>query len=152
MTNTSTKIIIAHRGNLDGPNSDKENHPDYIKEALKQGFDVEIDLWSIDNKLYLGHDGPQYETNWDFIQDHMWVHCKNIEAFKTIIGGLSFIHCFFHDTDDCTLTSEHWIWTYPGKPILCEWQVAVMPERVPDWDISKAGGICTDYPGKYKVL
>jgi len=54
------------------------------------------------------------------------------------------------NTDDYALVSNGRIWTYPGKSIINENQVAVMPERVPDWDISLAGGICSDYARKYK--
>ena len=43
-------ILIAHRGNIDGINTSKENHPDYIKSALDSGFYAEIDLWWIINK------------------------------------------------------------------------------------------------------
>ena len=33
---------------------------------LDLGYYVEIDVWFIDEKLYLGHDYPQYETNLSF--------------------------------------------------------------------------------------
>ena len=44
---------IAHRGNLKGPNQRFENEPSYIIEALKEGFDVEVDVWLLKDKLYL---------------------------------------------------------------------------------------------------
>ena len=34
-------ILIAHRGNIDGP-SEMENHPDHIQKALDAGFNVEV--------------------------------------------------------------------------------------------------------------
>ena len=37
--------LIAHRGNIDGPNPERENSPEYIEEALKAGYDVEVDVW-----------------------------------------------------------------------------------------------------------
>ena len=47
-------IIISHRGNINGPEPQKENLPDYIDFALENGLDVEVDLWW--NKgIYLGH-------------------------------------------------------------------------------------------------
>ena len=52
--------LIAHRGNIFGPNLDRENNPDYILEALDYGCDVEIDLWVKDNDLFLGHSSPEY--------------------------------------------------------------------------------------------
>lgn len=151
MTNTWTKII-AHRGNLNGPNPDKENHPDYLMEAVKQGYDVEVDVWYVDGKYILGHDGPQYEVQPEFLlNEKFWHHAKNIQAFYHLnrMRPNFLINCFFHDVDEATLTSGGWIWTYPGKE-LTEDSIAVMPERVPDWDLSLACGICTDFPERYK--
>ena len=54
-------IFISHRGNLDGLNPDRENSPDYIDEAIKLGFDVEVDVRTKDGQLWLGHDEPQYK-------------------------------------------------------------------------------------------
>jgi restriction endonuclease S subunit len=145
-------IIIAHRGNLNGPNPDKENHPDYIEEALKAGFDVEIDVWCINGQYILGHDKPQYEVSYEFISNiKLWQHCKNITALTNLVESIEYldVHCFYHNTDDVTLTTNCWLWTYPGKEITKN-SIAVMPERVPGWDISKAAGVCTDFPYKYK--
>jgi hypothetical protein len=49
-------ILISHRGNINGKQPNKENHSLYIFEAIKQGFQVEIDVWFIDGKFKLGHD------------------------------------------------------------------------------------------------
>ena len=59
-------ILISHRGNIMGPNPEQENHPDYIREALNIGYDVEIDVWYTD-KFMLGHDKPQYEFSFDLM-------------------------------------------------------------------------------------
>ena len=61
--------LIAHRGNINGPNKEKENKPEYIIEAINKGYYVEIDLWLIDDKLYLGHDNPQYVIEETFLSD-----------------------------------------------------------------------------------
>ena len=37
--------IIAHRGNLNGPQPENENNPEYINSALELGFSAEIDVW-----------------------------------------------------------------------------------------------------------
>jgi glycerophosphoryl diester phosphodiesterase len=39
--------LIAHRGNTEGPNPLEENKPEYIEEAIENGFDVEIDIWFV---------------------------------------------------------------------------------------------------------
>lgn len=147
-------LIIAHRGNTAGANPVMENHPSYIKYALQLGYDVEIDLWLVDGKLVLGHDKPQYEVNFDFFHnDKFWVHCKNIEALDKMTQH-PLVNAFYHDKDACTLTSQKYIWTYPdSKNVLTKKSVAVMPERVENWDnLDKCFAICTDTPNVFKRL
>ena len=143
------KYIISHRGNISGPNPERENHPNYILEAINGGFHVEIDLRVINNKLYLGHDDPQYPIEVDFLyNDNFWIHAKNIDAAYFLTAHKN-INWFFHDQDDCVLTSKGYLWTYPGKQLTPN-SIAVMPERVIDaYDLSSCCGICTDYPIKY---
>ena len=74
-------ILISHRGNIDGKKPERENSPEYILEAIEFGYHVEVDVWYKDNQLYLGHDGPQYETDVAFLKNEkLWCHCKNSEA------------------------------------------------------------------------
>jgi hypothetical protein len=53
-------ILISHRGNLNGKDVDNENNPLYIDRALGKGYDVEVDVWYVNGKWYLGHDEPTY--------------------------------------------------------------------------------------------
>ena len=52
--------FISHRGNTLGPDISKENSVDYINDAIKKGYDVEIDVWFEKENFYLGHDKPTY--------------------------------------------------------------------------------------------
>ena len=45
--------LISHRGNINGPNKTEENSPEHILNAINNGYDVEIDVWFIDDKWYL---------------------------------------------------------------------------------------------------
>lgn len=138
---------ISHRGNISGQNVERENSPLFIKEALEKGFSVEVDVWNKDGELSLGHDEPKYLIEKEFLINPMiWVHCKNVEAVESL--KYSGVHYFWHQSDDITLTSKSFIWTYPGKSII-PGAIAVLPERHWDWDISKAGGICSDYISNY---
>jgi len=144
-------ILISHRGNIDEKIVERENHPDYIDTAINLGYDVEIDMWWIDGKTYLGHDVPQYEVNDEWLTkriNKLWVHCKNIELLNWIRSTT--LHYFWHEEDTLTLTSKNQIWAYPGKqPILGS--IAVMPEINKD-NISLCIGICSDYIKNYKKL
>ena len=147
-------ICIAHRGNLNGPNPEHENKPEYLLLAISKGCYVETDLWLIDEKLYLGHDNPQYEINIDFllsITDKLFCHCKNIPALYFIINNYPIIECFFHDKDECVLTSKNHIWNYPGT-ILTVKSICVMPERCNQLIEMPCYGICTDYVIVYSKM
>ena len=146
--------IISHRGNLNGPSPSKENSPSFIDAALKKGFDVEIDMWVVDNSWYLGHDEPEYKISKNFIKDrseYLWCHAKNIKALKELIDNE--LHCFYHQSDSVTLTSKGFIWTYPGQQ-LTSISICLVPEKFssevkkyfPDtnYDIEASFGICTD--------
>lgn len=143
-------ILISHRGNLNGKKEEYENHPLYIDEAIKLGFDVEIDIWMIEGVLLLGHDEPQYGITQDWLNkrsDKLWIHCKNIEAMEWFdsINGFNY---FWHENDTVTLTSQMTMWAYPGKQPIKN-SIAVMPEIYGD-NITECLGVCSDYIEKYK--
>lgn len=141
--------LIAHRGNLEGPNLDKENHPDYINFALKAKYDVEIDVWSIDGGWYLGHDGPLFKVKYDYLtSDRMWLHAKNIDALYHLLSDRT-CNVFYHTDEDWVLTSKKYIWTYPNN-LLYPNSICVLPERGYNGEIKDCFGICTDYVLRYK--
>ena len=142
--------LIAHRGNLNGPQPDKENSPDYISKAIESGYNVEIDIWFIDGKWYLGHDNPTYEIKYHFLFDsRFWLHAKNGEAFDKLLKDKNYnFNVFWHTTEDWVLTSKKYIWTYPNK-ILYLNSICVLPELGYNGDLNKCDGICTDFIYKY---
>ena len=146
-------IYIAHRGNTNGKFESYENEPNYIDMAIKKGFDVEIDIWCIDNLIYLGHDEPQYGIDFRWLRDRitkLWIHCKNLEALILLKNCGYDVNYFWHQEDDFTITSMGYFWTYPGKELSSN-SVAVMPETKEFKDIEKAYAICSDYVEKIKL-
>jgi len=141
--------LIAHRGNINGPNPEKENNPDYIFTALKLGYDAEIDIWYINNKWYLGHDNPVFEIKYNFLLDsRFWLHAKNGEAFDQLLKN-EHVNTFWHTTEDWVLTSKKYIWTYPNKKLFTN-SVCVLPENGFDGNLSTCYGICSDFIKNYK--
>ena len=139
-------LLIAHRGNINGRFESWENEPTYIDKAIKEGFDVEIDVWYKDNILWLGHDKPDYDVDFRWFKDRiskLWIHCKNIEAVEFFSSVEYDFNFFWHQEDTLTLTSKKYIWAYPGKQPIVN-SIAVMPEINED-DISQCLGICSDY-------
>lgn len=140
--------LISHRGNISGANIQLENSPAYIDAALAE-YDAEIDLRVIDNQLYLGHDIPQYPITLRWLEERsekLWIHCKNSAALQYCLQNN--LHCFWHNVDDYTITSNGYVWAYPGKENVGDKCVLVMPELhwTPQQTIARAQyGICSDY-------
>ena len=107
---------IAHRGNYKGTGTARENSYEYLDEALAAGYDVEIDIWSINGDWWLGHDLPTYKLVehqmrmlFYFHASNCWFHAKNFEALERLApNGLN---VFCHESDKYHLTTEKFIWT-----------------------------------------
>ncbi len=154
--------LIAHRGNTYGPNSEKENSPNYIDQALSDGYDVEIDVRydPLTTKFWLGHDEPQYSVSWKWMANRhelLWIHCKDITTLHefTKYSATKTYHYFWHDNDDFTLTSNNYIWTFPGKPytprsvmVLPEWNTKI--GNLNDLRVIDCYAICSDYVAHIK--
>jgi len=139
--------LIAHRGNLYGPNPKRENTIDYVEEAIQEGYDVEIDLRLHKGGLYLGHDKPEQEAPFDWLlrfRDFLWCHAKDIPALRMLMDLQ--MNAFMHDSDDATITSEGYIWTYPGKKVVPGAIAVLHPLPIPKW----AAGVCSDDIGDYR--
>ena len=146
--------VIAHRANINGPNKEIENKISQIYKCIELGFDVEIDIRLINNKLYLGHDKEEEIIpikELIKIREKCWIHCKNIEALTYFYRNQDKFNFFWHEKDLYCLTSLGYIWTYPGTQITSEC-VLVMPELTINkkdfLTLNKNNfyGICTDYP------
>jgi hypothetical protein len=141
--------LISHRGNLYGPNPNEENNPQYIIDTLELGYDVEIDVWYIDNKFYLGHDYAKYEIDIKFLlNEKLWCHSKNLDALNEMLNNG--IRCFWHQNDDFTLTSDGFIWTYPNKETTIKSIIVCLDDTLPN-NLNKNNiyGICGDNVGSW---
>tara|TARA_A100001391_G_scaffold73126_2_gene47000 strand:- start:1039 stop:1485 length:447 start_codon:yes stop_codon:yes gene_type:complete len=145
-------ILISHRGNINGKEPTRENSPKYILEAMKLGYDVEVDVWQVDNDWYLGHDQPKYFVQESFLlTEGLWCHAKNLSALAGLLELP--VRCFWHQEDDYTITSNGMIWAYPGKPLSAN-SICVMPERFAKQfeDLSKCEGVCSDFIIRYRGI
>lgn len=136
-------ILIAHRGNINGPDAGSENHPDYIENALLKGFNVEVDVWFQDDVFLLGHDYPVHKISKSFLKNEkIWCHAKNFEALQQMLNDN--IHCFWHEGDDYTLTSNGYIWTNTGKTLGENSILVDLNKKIPITN-KNIKGICSDY-------
>ena len=141
-------IKIAHRGNTLGSIPDFENDPDYIINAIKMGYEVEVDVWFNDEKIMFGHVEPQYYVRPDqfnIILPNAWFHCKSLETLEHFVKFQHNQRYFWHQQDDFTLTSHKYIWTYPNKDVT-DISILVDLDLSSGIDYKKVYGVCTDYP------
>jgi hypothetical protein len=140
-------IFIAHRGNIKGKHPKLENGQRYCEEAIEQGFDVEIDVHWYEGIFWTGHDRPQYRIKTDFLKKkEVWCHAKDIQALYELQKIEA--HCFFHQNDNVTLTSEGYIWTYPTHKLTPK-SICVLPE-LQVVDLTSCAGVCSDYVEELK--
>ena len=142
-------ILISHRGNVEGSNPQLENHPTRIDGAIGQGYDCEIDVRVIDNKIYLGHDNPQHLINIGWLhnrKNNLWIHCKDLETFSKFNTYYNKFNYFFHDSDLGVLTSLSYIWSVNNVKN----GILVMPELFNTKPDKYTLGVCSDYIEDYK--
>jgi hypothetical protein len=147
---------IAHRGLFKGPDVNIENTPQQIDLAIGKGYDVEVDVWCINNELFLGHYYPLRKVDVKWLSKRpLWVHCKNVEALEYFQSIPYKLNYFWHQNDNYTLTSDEYIWVNPGNK-LTESSVMVMPEHIdPNLQNTisvECFGICSDYVEQIKKL
>jgi len=144
--------IISHRGNLNGSNPKTENTPEQIDFALKKGFDVEVDLWKINDKFFLGHDEPHNEVSIEWLENrkqNLWIHTKNFHAFETLLEIKRNFIFFYYTKEPLVLVSNGKIWTHSPKKIVNP-KNCIIP-LLGEKDVLKSNfknwfGVCTDYP------
>lgn len=149
--------FIAHRGKwLGNHHTFPENSPELIDNAIAMNFDVEVDVWHLDGRLWLGHNGPENPITYKWLctrYKYLWVHAKNQYAFQYLYEQWMRLNVFFHETDGMVLTTRGAIWHYPTE-FTSNWNynsVVVMPEWynnviIPDF----VYGICSDRIGFYR--
>ncbi len=142
--------IISHRGNLEGPDLSSENKPSQIIEALKLGFDVEIDVWNIDDHFFLGHDQPSHKIDSKFLlNDKLWCHAKNLSALEKMLKMN--LNCFWHQEDDFTVTSKGFIWINKMNDSQSEIGISCIFKNTKEIN-GKHFAICTDFPLELKKV
>jgi hypothetical protein len=146
-------ILIAHRGNINGPDKTRENTIEYIDEAINAGYNVEIDVWILDDGIWLGHDGPENKINKEFLFrniNKLWCHAKNLNALAFLTQNN--FNAFSHDNDPYVLTSNGYIWAH-FKSEFTKDTIAVMPEwsKYTLSQLPVCKGVCSDFVSVIKM-
>ena len=73
-------LYISYQGIYDGQNYEDANTPSQISKAQQRGFSCLIDVWRVNNKLYVGNGQPLIEVTEKYIQgNRFWINAVNTD-------------------------------------------------------------------------
>jgi len=73
-------LYISYQGIYDGQDYESANTPKQINKALGKGYSCLIDVWRVDNKLYVGNGQPLIEVTEKYIQGpRFWINAVNTD-------------------------------------------------------------------------
>jgi hypothetical protein len=79
-------LYISYRGIYNGTNYEDANTPTQIRKALNSGYSCMVDVWRVDNKLYLGTDLPLVEVTPAYLQGRrFWLNVRNTAMQEWIV-------------------------------------------------------------------
>lgn len=71
-------LYISYQGIYDGQNFENANTPTQITKALNYGFSCMVDVWRIDNQLYVGTLAPTIQVTEKYLQgNRFWINARN---------------------------------------------------------------------------
>ncbi|MHA2039649.1 MAG: glycerophosphodiester phosphodiesterase family protein [Promethearchaeota archaeon] len=140
-------LFISHRGNINKINPKRENTVEYIQEALNLGYDVEIDVRTKDNLLFLGHDTPDSEVELEWLlerKQNLWIHCKDFDTLSKL-SKLD-LNIFFHEKEAYSIISNKKIWAHNILNVDSNCIIPLLSlEDVKNWHFEPVFGICSDF-------
>jgi len=140
---------ISHRGNLKNINPSLENSPSYIDLAIKEGFDVEIDIRMFNGEIFLGHDTPDYSITVDWLihrKENLWIHTKDIQSL--VLLNEYDLNLFFHEKERHTIIhNTKFIWTHDIDESTDKSIIPLL--KISDLEsfekFKHVAGVCSDY-------
>jgi hypothetical protein len=73
-------LYISYQGIYDGQDYESANTPKQINKALGKGYSCLINVWRVDNKLYVGNGQPLVEVTEKYIQGpRFWINAVNTD-------------------------------------------------------------------------
>jgi hypothetical protein len=148
------KVLISHRGNLNGRVPESENTKEFIQAAIDSGFDVEVDVRRIDThpmlppSLSLGHDAPEHPVELPWLiarKDRLWIHAKNFGALSYLLDFD--LRIFYHQVEAHTIISNcGLIWSHDISEAGTKSIIPLLDlDSVQSYDNKPVYGICSDF-------
>jgi len=126
-------LYISYQGIYDGQNYEYANTPNQIGKAFNNGFSCMVNVWRVDNKLYVGTAENLIEVTEKYLQGRrFWINAMNSDMQDWIVTQSSTLYpnYFWFDSpnqDNNATTSGGQIIT-PGTVPVNNSSIIFLPE------------------------
>ena len=147
-------LYISYQGIFEGQDYPDANTPNQIGKAFNAGYSCMVDVWRVDNQLYLGSYEPMIEVTEKYLQgNRFWINARNIDMQNWIVTQpvKNYPHYFWSNQPEPTspvTVSSGQIWT-PVTVATDPSTIIVLPEIQDRGMLStihlKCYGVCSTY-------
>ena len=124
-------LYISYQGIFDGKNYEDANTPDQIGRSFNNGFSCMVDVWRIDNTLYVGSEQAPISVTDNYLRgNRFWIKCANQETYDwfTTQSLIHYPNYFYQPNSMANVsTSSNKLWT-PGTVPVNDTSIIVLPE------------------------
>ena len=124
-------LYISYQGIFDGKNYEDANTPDQIGRSFNNGFSCMVDVWRIDNTLYVGSEQAPISVTDNYLRgNRFWIKCANQETYDwfTTQSLIQYPNYFYQPNSMANVsTSSNKLWT-PGTVPVNDTSIIVLPE------------------------
>lgn len=145
-------LVYAHRGNLTGSISENENTIGQIKRALAKNVNVEVDVFYINDILYLGHDKPQEKIEKEFLKNNrILTHAKDIQTMF-YLSQFREINSFIQKDENISVSTHGNVIVHQHYSFNLDWansKTIMVDLNLNKYKTPNVGGIITDFAFPY---
>jgi hypothetical protein len=147
-------LYISYQGIYDGKDFESANTPNQIGNAFNNGYSCMVDVWRIDNKLYVGSEEAPIEVTEKYLQgNRFWLNARNTDMVNWVAAQPRKLYpnyfSFSNDTESNDATSSGGQIITPGTVPVSNLSIIFLPEIEDRGLLStvklKCYGVCSVY-------
>ena len=147
-------LYISYQGIYDGKDFEYANTPNQIGKAFNNGYSCMVDVWRIDNKLYVGSEEAPIEVTEKYLQgNRFWLNARNTDMVNWVAAQPRKLYpnyfSFSNDTESNDATASGGQIITPGTVPVSNLSIIFLPEIEDRGLLStvklKCYGVCSVY-------
>jgi len=147
-------LYISYQGIFDSQNFEDANTPAQIGRAFNAGYSCMVDVWRVNNQLYLGSFEPTTEVTEKYLQGvRFWINARNVDMQTWLTTQPSKLYpnyfWFPNTTESTPVTTSSGKLITPGTVPINNTSIIFLPE-IDDRSLFstvqlKCYGVCSTY-------